>query len=294
VVTEALKTIPEQSVFYKCMSDVIRCHREFPDDWKRAWFECEKKWSSDIGCPEGVFVPFNIDAVINSAYIIIGLLYGNGDFYRTIDIATRCGQDSDCNPASAGGILGAIIGYDRIPQYWLKNLKEVEDLNFVYTDISLNKAYLMGFNHALQTIERGGGKIDGDNVTIVCRKPRPLRYEKAFEGHYPVKRFPIHRNIVHLPEIEFDGIGFVVKGEVRCDDRLYVALVEVYLDGQLMETAKLPASHTTRRHELTWKYQLPKGRHRVSFKWLNARTDATVYASEAVIYSDAPVEHKHQ
>ena len=294
VVTEALKTIPEQSVFYQCMSDVLKCHKEYPDDWKRAWFECEKKWSSDIGCPGGVFVPFNIDAVINSAYIIIGLLYGNGDFYKTIDISTRCGQDSDCNPASSGGILGAIIGYDKIPGYWMKNLKEVEDMNFAYTNISLNKTYQMGFNQALQLIERGGGKVEGDQITIVCQQPKPVRYEKAFEGHYPTKNISIRKNIAPSVEFEFDGIGFVVKGELRCDDRSYVALVEVYVDGKLMETAKLPANYLARRHELTWKYQLPKGNHQVSLKWVNPKQGATVNASEALIYSDAPVVSNHQ
>ena len=63
---------------------------------------------------------FNIDAVLNSAYIIIGLLYGEGDFGKTIDISTRCGHDSDCNPASSGGILATIIGYDALPEYWKK------------------------------------------------------------------------------------------------------------------------------------------------------------------------------
>ncbi len=33
VVNEALKAIPEESQFYKCMSDVINWHSEFPDDW---------------------------------------------------------------------------------------------------------------------------------------------------------------------------------------------------------------------------------------------------------------------
>jgi len=284
VVTEALKTIPEQSTFYQCMSDVIRCYKEYPDDWKQAWFVCEKKWSSDVGCPDGVFTPFNIDAVINSAYIIIGLLYGEGDFHKTIDIATRCGQDSDCNPASAGGILGAFIGYDKIPEYWMKNLREVEDMDFAYTDISLNKTYRMSFNQALQMIERNGGKVDGEQVTIACQQPKPVRYEKAFEGHFPVKRISIRKDIDQSPELEFEGIGFVVKGGVRCNDRAYVAVVEVYLDGQLMEVAKLPADSHSRRHDLTWKYQLPKGKHRVSFKWLNPRSDATVNASEAIIY----------
>jgi hypothetical protein len=294
VVAEALKTIPEQSTYYQCMSDVIKWHKEFPDDWKRTWFECEKKWSSDTGCPDGVFVPFNIDALINSAYVIIGLLYGNGDFFKTIDIATRCGQDSDCNPASAGGILGAMIGYDKIPAYWMKSLKEVEDMDFAYTTISLNKTYQMGFNQALQVIERGGGKVEDDQVTIVCQQPEPVRYEKAFEGHYPTERISIHKAIDQSSGFEFNGIGFVAKGGVHCDDKAYVANVEVYLDGQLMETAKLPASYTTRRHELTWKYRLPKDDHKVSFKWLNPKPGATINVSEAVIYSDAPVVHNHQ
>ena len=294
VVAEALKTIPEQSLFYQCMNDVIKWHREFPDDWKRTWFECEKKWSSDVGCPDGVFVPFNIDAVINSAYIIIGLLYGEGDFYKTIDISTRCGQDSDCNPASSGGILGAIIGYDKIPAYWMKNLKEVEDMDFAYTTISLNRTYQMSFNQALQLIERGGGKVEGDRVTIACQPPQPVRYEKGFEGHFPVKKINLRKNINPTAEFEFEGTGFVVKGGVRGDDRSYVAEIEVYIDGQLMETAKLPVNNLTRRHDLTWKYQLPKGKHQVSFKWLNPKPGATLNASEALIYSDAPAVQKHQ
>ena len=293
VVTQALKTIPEQSLFYQCMSDVIRWHKEFPHDWKQTWFECEKKWSSDIGCPEGVFAPFNIDAVINSAYIIIGLLYGEGDFFKTIDISTRCGQDSDCNPASAGGILGAIIGYDKIPAYWMKNLKEVEDIDFAYTNISLNKTYQMSFDQALQMIERGGGKVEEDQVTILCQQPVPVRYEKSFEGHYPAKKINIRRNINPVTEFEFDGIGFVARGSVRCDDQSYVAQIEVYIDGQLNETATLPVNQRIRRNELTWKYQLPKGTHRVGLKWINPRSGATINASEVLIYSDAPLVHQH-
>ena len=110
IVTEALKTIPEESLYFQVMKDVIGWYRQYPDDWKQTWFECERKYSEDIGCPDGVFVPYNIDATINSAYILIGLLYGKGDFFRTMDIATRCGQDSDCNPASAAGILGTMLG----------------------------------------------------------------------------------------------------------------------------------------------------------------------------------------
>jgi hypothetical protein len=148
IVTEGLKSIPAQSDFYKCITDVINCYYKYPDDWKRTWFEVEKKWSSDIGCPDGVFNPFNIDAKLNAAYIIIGLLYGNGDYGKTIDISTRCGQDSDCNPASAAGILGTMIGYSNIPDYWKQGLDKVEDVDFKYTTISLNDVYDLGIKHA--------------------------------------------------------------------------------------------------------------------------------------------------
>jgi hypothetical protein len=152
----------------------------------------------------------------------------------------------------------------------------------------------MGFNQALQLIERGGGKVEGDQITIVCQQPKPVRYEKAFEGHYPTQKINIHKNLEPSAEFEFEGIGFVVRGEARCNDKTYVALVEVYLDDQLMETAKLPADFITRRYDLTWKYQLPKGKHKVRLKWLNPKSGATVNASEVLIYSDAPVVHKHQ
>lgn len=42
IVTEALKTIPEQSTFHQCISDVIRWYKEYPEDWHQTWFEIQK------------------------------------------------------------------------------------------------------------------------------------------------------------------------------------------------------------------------------------------------------------
>ena len=111
IVTEALKSVPAESKFHECMSDVICWHQQYPTDWKKCWQEIENKWgTADIACPDGVEVPFNIEAYVNGAYIVLGLLYGEGDFERTIDISTRAGQDSDCNPASSGGIIATMLG----------------------------------------------------------------------------------------------------------------------------------------------------------------------------------------
>src|ERR1700737_3369773 len=89
IVKEALKTIPAQSKFHKVISDVIRWHAQYPHDWKQTWFQIQRKWTEDIGCPVGVFIPFDIDATVNAAYVVMGLLYGNGDFTRTLEIAAR-------------------------------------------------------------------------------------------------------------------------------------------------------------------------------------------------------------
>jgi len=289
VVEEALKTIPAESSFHQCIADVITWYRAYPDDWKRNWFECEKKWSSEIGCPDGVFVPFNIDAKINSAYVVIGLLYGEKDFFKTMDIAARCGQDSDCNAATAAGVLGTMMGYNQIPEQWRKSLYEVEERSFKYTNISLNDIYEMGLRHALLVIEQQGGTIEKNEVHITCQQPVGVAFEKSFEGHYPIEKQQINQSIDKISNVTFDGIGVVVKGYVQCPDSHYVAQVEVYVDNALTETAQLPVmTSNARRVDLFWKYQLPKGEHIVTFKWLNPRPDSHVFATEALVYSNTP------
>lgn len=296
VVTEALKTIPVQSRFYKVISDVIRWHSQYPNDWKQTWFEIERKWTEDIGCPDGVFVPFNIDATVNAAYVVLGLLYGEGDFTKTMEISTRAGQDSDCNPSSAGGILGAVIGYNKIPAYWKMGLADAEPIDFKYTTMSLNDVYDISFKHAIKVIEKNGGKSDGDNVVIKLQQPGPVRFEQSFEGHYPIEKKNIGKTLGQEFEFSFEGIGFVLLGEsARWDSKsTYVGKAEIYIDNKLAETADLPASFTTRRYEVCWKYQLPKQKHTVRVKLLNPDEKEPVRLHSYIIYSDTPAVVVHK
>src|SRR5215467_10195448 len=239
IINEALKTIPRQSEFYQSIHDVIEWHKKYPDDWKQTWLEIQKKWANDIGCPEGVFVPFDIDAKVNAAYVVLGLLYGQKDFTKTLEITTRCGQDADCNPSTVGGILGTILGYDKIPAYWKMGLKEAENINFKYTTMSLSGVYEIGFKHALQNIERNGGKINGDNIMIKLQQPATVKFEKSFEGVYPVVKIPVTWS-ANKDEISFDfeGTGFVMKGETARwgSESSYVFNTELYVDDKLVES----------------------------------------------------------
>jgi hypothetical protein len=292
IVQEALRTIPKQSEFYQCINDVIQWHKKYPNDWKQTWFEVQRKWADDIGCPEGVFRPFNIDAKVNAAYVVIGLLYGNGDYTKTLEISTRCGQDADCNPSSAGGILGTVLGYEKIPAYWKMGLKEIEDMDFKYTTMSLNDAYQTGFKHALQNIEKNGGKIEGDKIVVKAEQPVAVRFEKSFPELYPVDRtWPKWSESKEELKFEFEGTGFVLRGDAAkwLSTSEYIFKADLYIDGEKAETIELPTSYILRRNELAWKYDLPKGKHSVRLKLLNTSKDHDITNVQLLVYSDKPV-----
>ena len=293
IINEALKTIPQQSEFYKCIHDVVEWHKQFPDDWKQTWFHIQKKWANDVGCPEGVFEPFDIDAKVNAAYVVLGLLYGNKDYTKTLEITARCGQDADCNPSTVGGILGALLGYNKIPAYWKQGLKESEDIDFKYTTMSLNNVYQIGFKHALENIKRNGGKVEGDNIIIKTQTPTTVKFEKSFDGLYPVAKIPVQWND-KKDEISFnyEGTGFVIRGETAewNSNSDFVFHTELYVDGKLIEKPELPANYTTRRYELCWNYDLPKGKHEVKLKILNPSTEHNINNVSAIYYTDKPID----
>jgi hypothetical protein len=291
IVHEALKKIPEQSTYYQCIADVIRWHDQYSNDWKQTWFEIQKKWTSETGCPDGVFNAFNIDAKVNSAYIVLGLLYGNGDFSKTLEITARAGQDADCNPSSAGGILGTLLGYKNIPVYWKQGLKEAEDIDFKYTTMSLNDVYTIGFNHALKVVERNAGKVSGDNVTLAIQTPSPERLEQSFDKLNPVERRALQKVVDKEITFTVDGDGFAITGEAKPSGKSSwdyngpeEITADLYIDGQKSETAKLPVRFHARRHELFWKYQLPNGKHTVQIKVTNAPKGFELRVYDAVVY----------
>jgi hypothetical protein len=183
-----------------------------------------------------------------------------------------------------------MLGYSNIPASWMKNLHEVENMNFAYTDISLNETYEMSLKLALKVIERNGGTVENNQVTIPCEQPVPVAYELAFEGLYPVKSMSLNKSITEIAEIEFEGTGIVFKGRLRCPDEKYVAEVTMHIDGKIVETAEFPASYRTRRNDLFWKYDLIAGKHKAEFKWLNPVANAELTFGNVIIYNKAPLK----
>ncbi len=313
IVEQAIKTIPEGTQFRQCIDDVIQWHKENPNDWKATWFQVQKKWDKDVGCPKGCYLSFNIDAKINSAYVTIGLLYGEGDFTKSIDISTRCGQDADCNPSTVGGVLGVMLGYSQIPAFWLKPLQEIENLNFEGTPMSLAKAYELSYKHAEKLILKNGGKVDSKQIVIPYQQAVAVAFEQNFEKTFPILRDRFDKSFTDELRYEFTGNGYIFYGNLvknakidrdyidRVSKRvgsevfglaepndLYVAQLEIYIDNVLDETVKLPMKNTSRRLEPAWKYNLVEGKHTVRLKWVNPHPDYEIRINDIVVYSEKP------
>lgn len=61
-------------------------------------------------------------AISNSVICVASLLYGNGDYGKSICLANEAGFDTDCNGATVGSIFGMTHGADSVPEEWTKPL----------------------------------------------------------------------------------------------------------------------------------------------------------------------------
>lgn len=180
IVKQALTAIPSESAYAECIRDVLEYHRQYPDDWKRAWQFIQNKWGEDDICIP--FHAFNIDAKFNGAFIAIGLLYGKGDFEQSMEIAIRCGQDTDCNSANVAAVLGIINGYSGIPDRLKSHIPEIADSNFLHTTYSYKKAVDQTIAFIDETVVANGGKVEADHYTIKVQEPL---FEGSLEQSYP-------------------------------------------------------------------------------------------------------------
>jgi len=204
VVETGLGSIPAESAYGRIVRDVLEWSAAHPDDWKKTWHLVEEKWDRGDRCPDGALTDFNIDAKINGAYVALGLLYGGGDFAKTLEVSTRSGQDSDCNPSSAAGILGVILGYERIPDEWKAGIAPLADKKFAFTRYSFNEIVESTLARAYKVIESAGGEVTDTEVVVPVQAPEAPPLEQ-WDGGEPVR-------LVHPVDAAWTWTGAWEKG----------------------------------------------------------------------------------
>lgn len=60
--------------------------------------------------------------ISNARIVVWALLYGGGDYGKSICLAVQAGFDTDCNGATVGSILGMMYGLERIGTEWTEPL----------------------------------------------------------------------------------------------------------------------------------------------------------------------------
>jgi len=174
VITEALQAADPASAQVEVVRDAIKAYHDNPTDWKaarqvihRKWI-VPKKWNTNATPPNG-------------GIVILALLYGGGDFYKTLQYAMALGYDADCNAATAGAVVGVRLGFKKIqalPNFKMRDLYR----NFTRPELPKELPVSEQAETMMRLCERvildgGGAKIEvggKPGYRIVLQTPRVL------------------------------------------------------------------------------------------------------------------------
>lgn len=184
IVRTGLECLPRKSDYARMIHDILACYEEDPEDWRKCWNMLEQNWSQKDLDPEGYQEAKNNSALLNGGYVTMGLLYGEGDFYRTMLLTTLCGQNSASNSGQAAGILGAILGYDQIPKQYRSGIPIIAGDQFIGTNYNFNSLSLACQQLTTEMVRRRGGKLEqlGERpyYSVPTQEAKPYKYYKPF------------------------------------------------------------------------------------------------------------------
>ncbi len=184
IVEAGLRCIPEGSQYAEAIRDVLKWWKDNPEKWEVTWQKIDDKYQRNpeyrkFSCDKRAF---NIDAKINGAYVVLGLLYGGRDPEKSMAIACRAGQDSDCNPSSTAGILFTSIGFEKLPATFKEKLDESKFWS--HTEYNFPKLIAACEKVARQSVTKSGGKIEtvnGEEVMVIpAAAPKPSKLEQCW------------------------------------------------------------------------------------------------------------------
>ena len=105
VVRIGLQAIPEQSRLAEAVGSVIEWHAEH-ESWERTWAEVARVYGHYD----------STHTIPNVCWIVLGLLYGEGDFEKSVTTTVMCGMDTDSTAATVGSVLGTMYESHGIPE----------------------------------------------------------------------------------------------------------------------------------------------------------------------------------
>lgn len=113
LVDMAVEAVPNEGPFAEGIRDVVKWHKKY-DDWRDTRRKIHEKYYAYE--KDGKKAPVSVvSSLQNGLCGIMAILYGEGDFTRTVGIAVSAGYDCDNQAATCGGLIGVLQGSKCIP-----------------------------------------------------------------------------------------------------------------------------------------------------------------------------------
>lgn len=100
----------EREVIEAC----FMAYKKYPDDWRAAARLLEASVARKHDRMDNAAMELEMN--VNNAFVILGLLYGGGDYDATCRILSLAGYDGDCTAAVGLSVVGILGGMDSLPQ----------------------------------------------------------------------------------------------------------------------------------------------------------------------------------
>jgi len=196
LVSEARLYIPDTSKSADIVDFVLADFLSNPDgdDWERTRDRVYERYHQHAADYGFVYRDWT-ESSVNFASGLIALLYGEGDFRRTVQIGTLTGWDSDNGTATMGGLLGLLYGDNELaaafPDAVLSDRYQIHRTrdtlpDYLPEDQAAEDTFTLMAERSLplieQTILQAGGSVSGDVWTLPAASSLPpLAFNPLFQ-----------------------------------------------------------------------------------------------------------------
>ncbi|WP_194768615.1 ADP-ribosylglycohydrolase family protein [Tamlana sp. I1] len=228
-----LKTILEQGLNYLPADSecAIMVKQVFAWNEKHEFDVVAGKIKSFYGDADFTNSPMNV------AFTILSLLHSNNSFDFLID-AFHLGHDSDCVVATAGALLGIVLGFDAIPEVWKTRVG-----NELLVSPEIVNIYCPKTITELTELTCKAGINFIDDAAIISNYPKGILYEG------PEKLYDVHCDVQVFPKLEVQKgavINIVYENLTNKPQNVKLELVSPYFTTEKIQLSV--AANTIAEH----------------------------------------------